>query len=242
MGRKPMPPKAPYIPKGWLQNFLQLIKRVRLTKIDRGIVKQYNLTAEGNESKLVAALRFLKLADDEGNIDDTKITSLKMEGDNFKTAFDKLIHEAYAEVFQSLNIEKATSTDLKNFFTGSYGYSQIQSTGAAVLFVFLADLAGIPISAELLELNKQGVRFRSERKERNESKTPKKVTNRETIASSSQIHHILPGSSVNEDEYLIILRGKDFSLNKTIRNAEDLELVINTIKLNCQFKKKDDSH
>lgn len=232
-----MPPKAPYIPKGWLQNFLQLIKRVRLTKVDRGIVKQYTLTAAGNESKLVGALRFLKLIDGEGNIDEAKLNSLKMEGETFKAAVNKLVHEAYAEVFQSLDTEKANSMDLKNFFTGTYGYSQMQSTGAAILFAFLCELAEINISSDIQELNKQGVRFSAEKKEKKKN-IQKKEKTRDLATSPTQSPHSIP-MEVNDNEYFVIIRGKGFSLNKSIKTSEDLDLLIQTLKINCQFKKEE---
>lgn len=232
MGRKPLPPKAPYIPKGWMQNFLELIKRVRLQTIDRGVVKQYSLTAEGNESKLIGALRFLGLVDEEGKIDQAKLTPLKMEGESFQKAFDQILHASYADVFRTLDVEKANATDLKNFFTGHYHYSQVQSAGAAVLFSFLCELAGIKVSPDIAEINKQSARYGSEDK----GKKRIKKESKKQVALESSVQE-LPSEPVDGGEYVIILRGKDFSLNRNIRNEEDLDLIIQTLKLNCRFKK-----
>jgi hypothetical protein len=235
MGRKSaQQPNAPYIPKGWMQNFFQLIKRVRLQNMNRTIAKQYALTAPGNESKLVASLRFLKIIDNDGLIDDNKINSLKMEGQQFKSALDKIIRDAYAEVFQTLDVERATRSDLKNFFTGKYNFSQIQSNGAIVLFAFLCELADIKISPEIADMNKQKIRFGSERKTEKKSSPPK---NEGFSSTTMPSHHNQPFTAVpEEDSYVVIVRGKDFSLNRTLKNKEDMELLIQTLKINCKFK------
>lgn len=234
MGRNPMPAKAPYLPKGWMENFFQIIKRVRLTKFDTNTVKQYNLTAAGNEAKLVTALRFLKIIDDEGEIDQEKLTPLKMEGESFKNALDLIIHVAYAEVFQTLDLNNANSTDLRNFFTGRYGYSQQQTAAAATLFSYLCELAGIKISEDILSLNQNKIKEHKRKEKTDIPKKNKQVTKslEPQIRNTEEPLH----REVEDGGYVIIIRGKDFTLNRTIKTKEDLDLIIKTLEINCRFK------
>ncbi len=230
MSKKPQTPKAPYIPKGWLENFFQQIKRVRLSEVNNGIVKQYELTAPGNESKLVSALRFLKLIDDSGKLEDEKITNLKMEGEKYHTALDSILHQAYAEVFQTLDIEKATASDLRNFFIGRYAFSQGQATSAATLFAFLCEKAKVRTSDDIASLNRKSVRSNTE-KPRKKIESPQKRG--ALFPNEAPTINEIPSSDA---EYVVIVRGNGFTFNKTLKSKADLDLFVQTVKLNCQFK------
>ena len=228
MGRKAQTPKAPYLAKGWLENFFQLIKRVRLTNLNGGVVKQYNLTAPGNESKLVSALRFLKVLDEEGKVDEEKIRSLRMEGDQFKTTLQQILREAYSDVFQNLDVEKATASDLRNFFIGSYDFSGMQATAAAVIFSYLCEKAGILVSADIVAFNKQKTRASMDREIEPRAKTPKS-TNKEDSSM------IVASGPIGDNDYHVSFRGRGLVFNTTLKNKKELDTFIETMKLNCQF-------
>ena len=236
MSRKVQPAKAPYIPKGWLHNFLELIKRVKLQKINSQAVNQYELTAEGNESKLVAALRFLQIIDEDYQIYENKINPLKMDGENYTKALNMIIYEAYGELFKIIDLEHAKTTDLKNYFIGTYNYSQLQATGATIFFSYLCDLAKITVSEDIAKLNKK-ITLGKERKplkkntqnfKKNQNILQERNISRHTI-------EIKPSEISNNKEYIVIIRGKDFSINKTLRKKEDLNLLIKTLEINCIF-------
>ncbi len=236
MGRKPQIAKAPYASKGWLENFFQLIRRVRLTEVTRKLVNQYSLTAPGNESKLVAALRFIQLIDEKGKIDEEEMKGLRMEGDPFKASMTNLMQRAYSEVFQTLDIQKATIADLQNFFVGRYNYSKRQAEGAAILFAYLCEKASISLSPEISDLNKRGVRSVGSRKIRKVGKTEDAMKNNKASVTSVEEIQSIPLNEVEQGGYTIIVRGENFSLNKILKTKDDLDLFIQILKLGCKFK------
>ncbi len=237
MPRKAETPKAPYIPKGWLKNFFDLIKRIKLQDINRKLTRSHNLTAPGNESKLVSALKFLNLADSDGVLDQEKVKRLKMEGVESQTMMASILRESYSELFDTIDIEVATAADLRNYFTGRYNYSKNQSQGATILFAFLCEKANIQVSEEISNLNKQKVRFDSS-----------KIENKKEIKHIAAVKQVelddFPGfitqtesSQKNlEQNYVVIVKGKDFSFTKTLQKKEDIDLLVETLKINCKFK------
>ena len=42
-----------------------------------------------------------------------------------------------------------------------------------------------------------------------------------------------------EKEYSITFKGSDFSISKTLKNKEDLDIFIKTLEMNCIFKKEE---
>lgn len=167
--------KAPYIAKSWMNNFFQLIGKVRLTEVTGKVIQQYSLTSPGNEYKLKAALKFLKIIDDDEQVNSELMKNLRMQGDIFNDTVAKILKDSYPEIFETWDLEKATSLDLKNYFIGKYDYSLHQATGAIRLFVFLCDVGKISLSEELSVINKQMVQDGIPKKRKTASRDDKSI-------------------------------------------------------------------
>ena len=167
--------KAPYIAKSWMNNFFQLIRKVRLTEVTSKVIQQYNLTSPGNEYKLKAALKFLEIINEDGQVDSELMKNLRMEGDIFNDTVARILKDSYPEIFQTWDLGKATSLDLKNYFIGKYDYSLHQATSAMRLFIFLCDVGKVSLSEEISLINKQEVK--------NGTPQKRKISSRGTVKS-----------------------------------------------------------
>lgn len=177
---------APYFPIIWLDEFLKLIKRVRIDKVDRKWIANNNLCGESNASKVVTGLKFLKLIDVEGNAVAANINQLKLEGDPYKIALQKIAKDAYKDLLSTVDITKAYPVDVLNYFISTYQYSKQQAQGALALFLHLAKQAELQLSNDLSkrkttsETSKKSVPAtdsRKPRKSRSTQKSPEEDTN-----------------------------------------------------------------
>ena len=227
--------KAPYVSKGYMEKFLQLIKRVRLNEINAATLLQYGTASPGNESKMLAALRFLKIISPDGKINDELINKLKLEGESYQQSVKQMVESAYEDVFKSiLDLNMATENDLKNHFTTKYNYSQQQSKMASLLFVYLCELAGIQLSDELTNMGKSKPRVGHTRIKQTKSVKPNKIetSNKTIIQARNNVAH----GEIPIEGYAFSITGKNFSLHQVIKNKKELEKLIKTIEINCEFK------
>ncbi len=146
--------KAPYITKGWMHAFLDKIKKIRMEKIDANIIKSYDIAPGANASKVVTALKFFNIIDDDGNVIGDNFDKLRLEGDKYKEAVKEMVTRAYSNLIQEIDIEKASVPDLVNYFRFKYKYTDFPAKQASKLFTYLCKEAGIKLSPELEELNK----------------------------------------------------------------------------------------
>jgi len=142
--------KAPYIPVVWLEKFFDLNQRQKIDKIDAEFVG-LNIMGSGHESKIISALRFLGLIDDNGNAT-PKLASLRVVGEDFKKNLKPIVIEAYHDLTSTIVLDVAKPENLINFFVQRYDYSQASAKSALRLFVWLASQTDIPLSQEVQNL------------------------------------------------------------------------------------------
>lgn len=233
--------KPPYISISWAEAFFELIKRIRLEKVDRRLIEQYNVTSPGNGSKVVSALKFLKILDKEGNIISDNLKELKLEGEVRQKGFRKIIEDAYSDLLNKIDLKQAKEEDIANYFIGNFGYSSKQSDMATKLFLHLANKSGIDMSKGLVtasQLSKRG-RPKGTKKEigvrvREKIKKPLSLQSREEYFSTQ-----------DEGSISISIRGNGINLDLSLKGIEDikpnLDIVSQMLRLHLQKKKgKDD--
>lgn len=142
--------KAPYIPPAWIEKFFDLNQRQKIDKIDTEFVG-LNIMGSGHESKIISALRFLGLIDEDGNAT-PKLASLRVVGDDFKKNLKTIVADGYHDLISTVVLDIAKPENLINFFVQRYDYSQASARGALRLFVWLASQADITLSEEVRDL------------------------------------------------------------------------------------------
>jgi hypothetical protein len=142
--------KAPYVPFAWLEKFLDLNQRQKIDKIDAEFVG-LNIMASGHESKIISALRFLGLVDENGNAT-SRLTSLRVVGDDFEKNLNAVVMDAYHDLISTVVLNAAKPENVINFFVQRYDYSQASARNALRFFVCLASRADIALSEEVRNL------------------------------------------------------------------------------------------
>lgn len=207
--------KPPYVPSGWIDNFFELVRRMKLEKVDRHILNQYNVVDLGNSSKVVSALKFLGLIDDKSKINEEKVRILRLEGDARKKEFQEIIKSAYSDLFNKIDLEHARNEDLKNYFIGC-GYSSNLANNSAKLFLHFAKLGEIKLSENLnasIEPSKRG-------RPKGSSNIGKKTKQTKSIKKEKEA---LDPNPLEEGAITIQVRGKGTSLNLSLNTAEDIQ-------------------
>jgi len=148
-------PRAPYISPSWLQDIIELNRRQNIPRIDKEFIN-LRIVGSGNESKVIAALRFLELVDDDLNTT-SKFASLKVMGNAFKENLTSVINDAYGDLVSTVVLDRAKPFDLINFFIQRYNYSQSLARLCTKLFVWLASQSNLTLSQNLLDFNIKGL-------------------------------------------------------------------------------------
>jgi len=148
-GKKEKELKPPYGAIKWYKDFLDIASRQKITKVDKAFLSSYSI-APGVEYKVINGLEFLGLIEEHGNAAQT-LFEISMAGDEGIKNLEKLIHNSYAIIFDEIDIQKAIFDDIVNKFMRKYGISKTSATESAKIFIFLLDLAKIPISESLKE-------------------------------------------------------------------------------------------
>ena len=141
--------RAPYRHVSYYRTFLDTIHRQRVSKITKEWVRLN--VAKGDESLFIAGLRFLGLINETG-VATEKLRSLFVVGDEFKRNLERVVRDAYSDLLKEIVIERATPETLINYFIEKYGYDAGRARGAAKIFAYLANEAGIPLPEALLSL------------------------------------------------------------------------------------------
>jgi len=139
--------RAPYIPPAWLAKFFDLNHRQKIDKVGKEFV-QLNIVGSGNESKMISALRFLGLIDENGDAT-PKLASLRVLGDDFRKNLTVIVTEAYHDLVSTIVLDAARPENLINFFVQRYDYSPALAKSALGLFVWLASQTDLGLSQEL---------------------------------------------------------------------------------------------
>jgi hypothetical protein len=155
--RNPAPPYGPTV--GTIQA-LQLMRKTTPTKVDGEFLRASKI-APGNEYKVVGALRFLGLIDDNGRPTE-KSRLLKTMGSTFTLALQEIVNSAYQGLFRYLDVSKATREDIYNYFITEAGLGAEMAAKASRFFITLCRMAQVELGA-----NTAGVTYLAKKTEPN---------------------------------------------------------------------------
>lgn len=136
----------PYGPTAGTIQALQLMRKATPAKVDGDFLRA-NKIAPGNEYKVVGALRFLGLIDDNGKPTE-RSRVLKTMGSTFTLALQEVIHSAYRELFRYLDVKRATREDIYNYFVTEGQLGAEMAAKAARFFITLCRMAQIEIGTD----------------------------------------------------------------------------------------------
>jgi len=152
-GRGVIPPYGPT--RGTLQA-LQLLRRTTPSRIDSDYLR-VNKLAPGNEYKVVGALRFLGLIDDDGRPTESS-RLLKTKGATYTLALQDIVRNAYSGVFQTLKLKDITRDGIYNYFVTEGGLGAEMATKATRFLIRLCRLAEIEIAPDTGQPSPRGRR------------------------------------------------------------------------------------
>ncbi len=133
----------PYGPTKGMIQALQLMRKSTPPRLDGNFLR-LNKVAPGNEYKVIGALRFLGVIDDEGKPTD-KSRLLKTKGTTFNNALQDIVKNAYRDVFQWMNGASCTHDDVYNHFITAHGLGPEMAAKTTRFFMQLCQLAEIDL-------------------------------------------------------------------------------------------------
>jgi hypothetical protein len=148
-----IPPYGPT--RGTLQS-LQLLRRTTPARIDSDFLR-VNKIAPGNEYKVVGALRYLELIDDDGRPTESS-RMLKTKGATYTLALQEIVRKAYSGVFHSLKPKEITRDGIYNYFVTEGGLGAEMATKATRFLIRLCRLAEIEIAPDTAQPSSRGRR------------------------------------------------------------------------------------
>lgn len=182
--------QPPYGPLKYYSDFLDLLDRRQVDKVDKEFLKSYDI-AKGGEHKLITGLKFLNLIHDDGTATEN-LKSLSLSGDEKIKNLEKIMLESYSFIFNKIKLEKATLDDLVNEFIRNYGVAKKSATDSAKIFLLLAERAGINIPENLKRVKRVTPKNGKKKKVTNK-KTDKKVPVEKTREG---MHSIIWGDEI----------------------------------------------
>jgi len=135
------PLTLPYGPTKGMIHALQLMRKSTPPRID-GNYLRLNKVAPGNEYKVIGALRFLGIIDDEGKPTE-KSRLLKTKGDTFSKSLQEIVRSAYRDVFQMMNGGQCSHEDIYNHFITFHALGTEMAAKTTRFFIQLCQLAEI---------------------------------------------------------------------------------------------------
>ena len=175
--RDVIPPYGPT--KGTIQA-LQMLRRTTPTRIDSDFLR-VNKLAPGNEYKVVGALKFLGLIDNEGRPTDGS-RLLKTKGATYTLALQDIVRNAYTGVFHTLRHDDLTRDSIYNYFVTDGGLGAEMATKATRFLLKLCRLAEIEIGQDRNLVSSTGGR----RKSRAHQQTPRRPQSESVIPQFPQ--------------------------------------------------------
>jgi hypothetical protein len=149
---KRVPP--PYGPTGGMLAGIELMHRLSPAKVDARLLKT-NSVAPGNEYKVVGALRYLGIIDEDGT-PTTKSRLLKTRGPSYVLALQDIVKTAYRDILDQLDIKRASRDQIHNCFITELGLGIEMATKASRFFISLCQQADIPMNPDLIVSKDQG--------------------------------------------------------------------------------------
>ncbi|MBI3979750.1 MAG: DUF5343 domain-containing protein [Chloroflexi bacterium] len=136
-----VPPYGPV--KGMLEG-IHLLRRVTPAQVDEAFLKA-NGVAPHNEYKVIGALRYLGLIDAQGRPTE-RSRLLKTRGAAFTLNLQRIVQDAYADLFARVDVKKASRDEIHNYFITQGGHGAEMASKAARFFVELCRLAEIELA------------------------------------------------------------------------------------------------
>ena len=136
-------PTLPYGPTKGMMQALQLMCRSTPAKVDGNFLR-LNRIAPGNEYKVIGALRFLGIIDEEGRPTE-KSKLLKTKGATFTSALQEIVRNAYRKVFACLDGRPCSQEDIYNHFVVESGLGPEMAAKTTRFFVQLCEMAEIDL-------------------------------------------------------------------------------------------------
>jgi hypothetical protein len=134
--------KPPYVAASTLWEFLNKLKNVNAPPhLDAKELEEYGIPKHW-AYHLLSALKFLNLVEKNGKTT-ASLQSLQMKGEEFKRNLEEVVRNAYKELFEKINPDSETRTNITNFFMKHYGISPSGAEKATTLFLDLCSQAGI---------------------------------------------------------------------------------------------------
>ncbi|MBI4215927.1 MAG: DUF5343 domain-containing protein [Chloroflexi bacterium] len=140
--KRPLPP---YGPVGGMLEGLGLLQRTKPPKVDTAFLQSQGI-APRNEYKVVGALRYLDLINDEGTPTE-KCKLLRTRGPDYTQALQDLVKSAYAGFFRNRELKSVTGDAIYNYFVTEEGLGPEMAAKASRFFVALCQQAGLPLPA-----------------------------------------------------------------------------------------------
>ncbi len=144
----------PYGPTQGIVEGLALLQRLSPSRVDTELLRAQKI-APGNEYKVVGALKFLGVLDDQGQPTPSS-RRLKTRGPAFTQAFQDMLRNAYKELFDTLDLSTASRDDIYNFFVSEMAMGSEMAQKATRSFLELSRLADIPLNPRLQERPRRG--------------------------------------------------------------------------------------
>jgi hypothetical protein len=148
-----IPPYGPT--RGTLQS-LQLLRRTTPARIDSDFLRVSKI-APGNEYKVVGALRYLGLIDDDGRPSESS-RMLKTKGATYTLALQEIVRQAYSGVFHRLKPKEITRDGIYNYFVTEGSLGAEMATKATRFLIRLCRLAEIEIAPDAAQPSTRGRR------------------------------------------------------------------------------------
>ncbi|MDP2728250.1 MAG: DUF5343 domain-containing protein [Dehalococcoidia bacterium] len=143
-GERGTPP--PYGPTQGTIQTLQLLQRQSPARVDETFLRSQGI-APRNEYKIVGALRFLGLIDEDGRPAE-RAHLLKTRGATFTLNLQEIVREAYSDLFREVRSREATREAIYNYFVTKARLGGEMATKATRFFRSLCQWAGIPLPEE----------------------------------------------------------------------------------------------
>ena len=136
----------PYGPaKGMLEG-LRLLQRLSPTVVDQELLRQHAI-ARGNEYKVIGALRYLGLVDEDGRPTD-RARLLKAKGALLTLNLQQIVRDAYPTLFRRIDLKSTSRDDIYNHFLADLHLAPEMAAKATRFFIELARSAGFAIGTE----------------------------------------------------------------------------------------------
>ncbi len=152
----------PYGPASGMLQAIQLFRKEVPQRVDGDYLRKHGI-APGNEYKVVGALRYLGLIDEDGRpTEKTKL--LRARGSTFMMALQEIVRDAYRDLFSHLSkLRNFSKDEIYNYFVIEENLGPEMANKATRFFIHLCRLCGIDLGIEVRRGRSEGKRRNARR-------------------------------------------------------------------------------